>query len=353
LHIFGGNQNIAVRLLGFLLTLIVSLGWHQIATADFRVESGPQGSIVIDSGQNRINEASRVPFPDLMRQVEKHIQEKIVTQIPGRRLAGRVILNLTPDNLHIEMHHSPSGVGRTGRGLEPASSFRRIQEIIAAELGRLPLGLVTIKVQFLGTSYGFADGSRDHFAAGLRHYRVRPNLARLIKENASRYMIQPALVQAVICCESNFDPQAVSPKGAQGLMQLMPGTSQVLGVRNPFNVAQNIAGGTAYLRFCLNRFHQDLHLALAAYNAGPGQVDRYGAIPPFQETRLFVRRVLAEYTRLSQGKACLGGSDFETAQVSPKSCLRTISTLRSPQIRLARSISAIIIDICPCSKIKK
>jgi hypothetical protein len=342
-----------VRLLGFLLTLIVSLGWHRIATADFRVEAGPQGSIVLDSGENSINKASKVPFPDLMRQVEKNIQEKIFTQIPGRRLAGRVTLNLTPDNLHIEMHHSPGGVGSTGRGLDPAPSFRRIQEIIAGELGHLPPELVIIKVQHLVTGGGYNARPRVTAAVASRRYLPRPELAQLIKEHAVRYGVQPALVQAVICCESNFDPQAVSPKGAQGLMQLMPGTSQVLGVRNPFNVEQNIAGGTAYLRFCLNRFHQDLHLALAAYNAGPGQVDKYGAIPPFQETRLFVRRVLAEYTRLSQGKACLVGSDSKAVHGSTQNCLKSIPTLRSPQIALKSSVSAIIIDIHSRNKVKK
>lgn len=342
-----------MKLLGFLLTLIVSLGWHQIATADFRVEAGPQGSIVLDSGENPINKAYGVPFPDLMRQVEKNIQEKIITQIPGRRLAGRVTLNLTPDNLHIEMHDSPGGVGRTGTGLDPASSFRRIQEIIAGELGHLPPELVIIKVQHLVKGGGYNDRPRVAAAVESRRYPPRPELAQLIKKHAVRYGVQPALVQAVICCESNFDPQAVSPKGAQGLMQLMPGTSQVLGVRNPFNVEQNIAGGTAYLRFCLNRFHQDLHLALAAYNAGPGQVDRYGTIPPFQETRLFVRRVLAEYTQLSQGKACLVGSDSKTAYDYLKSCPKIIPISRSPQITLKFPISAIIIDIQSRIKIKK
>jgi len=118
----------------------------------------------------------------------------------------------------------------------------------------------------------------------------------LIGETAASEGVPPALVKAVIAAESAFDSQAVSHKGAQGLMQLMPATSARLGVRNPFEPAQNVRGGTTYLRTMIDRYG-DISRALAAYNAGPTVVDRYGGIPPYRETRDYVERVLTYYRR--------------------------------------------------------
>lgn len=117
----------------------------------------------------------------------------------------------------------------------------------------------------------------------------------LILEVATRYAVEPGLVKGVIAAESNFKPHAVSRVGAQGLMQLMPATAAELGVERPFGVVENIDGGVRYLRAMLDRYG-DVARALAAYNAGPGAVDRYRGVPPYAETRAYIKRVL-EYHR--------------------------------------------------------
>lgn len=117
-------------------------------------------------------------------------------------------------------------------------------------------------------------------------------LQELIQSHASRNGLDPALVRQIIQVESGFDPQAVSNKGALGLMQLMPETAQDLGVTDPFDPAQNIGGGTKYLAQLLQSHNGDLTKALASYNAGPGVVRQYGGVPPYPETKNFVKRVL-------------------------------------------------------------
>ncbi len=113
-----------------------------------------------------------------------------------------------------------------------------------------------------------------------------------IVEQAGVHSLRPDLVRAVIQVESAFNPRARSPKGAMGLMQLMPALADELGVQNPYDPAQNIKAGTAYLRQLLDRYDQNEELALAAYNAGPGAIDRHGLrVPPYQETRQYVRRI--------------------------------------------------------------
>jgi soluble lytic murein transglycosylase-like protein len=126
----------------------------------------------------------------------------------------------------------------------------------------------------------------------------RDQFEPIVQEHAARHALRPALVRAVIQVESGYNPRARSPRGAMGLMQLMPATARELGVRDPYDPAENIGGGCAYLRRLIDRYHGSEELALAAYNAGADAVDRHGkSIPPYQETRDYVRKVGAADVR--------------------------------------------------------
>jgi soluble lytic murein transglycosylase-like protein len=123
------------------------------------------------------------------------------------------------------------------------------------------------------------------------------DIPTLLQSAGSRHNIDAELLASVVHAESGFNPHAVSRAGAHGLMQLMPTTAAQLGVTDAFQPDENIAGGSAYLDALLTRYHDDLKLALAAYNAGPAAVDRYHGIPPFRETRAYVARVMTEFKR--------------------------------------------------------
>jgi soluble lytic murein transglycosylase-like protein len=126
----------------------------------------------------------------------------------------------------------------------------------------------------------------------------RPGLDSLILQNGSRYNVDPYLIFLVMEQESHFNTHAVSPKGARGLMQLMPGTAARFGVRRAHDAAQNISGGTRYLRELLNRFNNRVDLVLASYNAGEGAVAKFGQrVPPYRETRNYVKKIGYRYKR--------------------------------------------------------
>jgi hypothetical protein len=124
-----------------------------------------------------------------------------------------------------------------------------------------------------------------------------PALNQVVNTASATYHLDPDLVNSVIHAESGFNSRAVSPKGARGLMQLMPGTANQLGVADAFDPQANVAGGSRYLRELLERYNFDLVKALAAYNAGPQRVEQYRGVPPFRETRAYVARIVHEYNR--------------------------------------------------------
>jgi len=127
-------------------------------------------------------------------------------------------------------------------------------------------------------------------------------LDRIVRDAAARHQVDPALVKAVISTESGWNPQAVSRKGAVGLMQLIPGTAQRFGVGNPFDPAQNVEGGTTYLKALLDRYNGDLSKTLAAYNAGEHAVDASRGVPAYLETQRYVQKVQNAYFRPGSGR---------------------------------------------------
>lgn len=185
-----------------------------------------------------------------------------------------------------------------------------MSRVLAASFGMMCLALAAV-VGAQAAVYGYVDAEGTaHFtdAPTKTYFRWLPafglppgaNLdrgqyAELINAIAAESEVDPALVKAIIRAESNFDQRAVSRKGAQGLMQLMPGTAGRYAVGNTFDPAENIRGGVRHLRFLQDRFPGQLHLAVAAYNAGEAAVLRYKGIPPYAETRQYVARVLRLY----------------------------------------------------------
>jgi len=140
------------------------------------------------------------------------------------------------------------------------------------------------------------DGTLDDMTGSATVKKYKPGeYDKIVKIYAKKNKVPENLVRAVIEVESGWNSSAISPQGAMGLMQLMPGTAEMLGVKDAFDAEQNISGGTRYLRMLINRFNGDYELALAGYNAGPGAVEKYNGIPEYEETINYVNNVMALY----------------------------------------------------------
>jgi membrane-bound lytic murein transglycosylase MltF len=189
-----------------------------------------------------------------------------------------------------------------------------------------------------GSYVDIATEQIDHFEHDATPAVIAPgatpkpaqNLDQVISAISDRHHIDPDFINSVIHAESGFNQHAVSPKGAQGLMQLMPGTAIQLGVTDAFDAGDNVEGGTRYLRELLERYNFDVIKALAAYNAGPGRVERYRGVPPYAETRAYVARIIRDYNRkkLAEKKSAAAeklkaskhvGSSVKQAAISPPS----------------------------------
>jgi Transglycosylase SLT domain len=145
------------------------------------------------------------------------------------------------------------------------------------------------------------------------------NLNEVINSISDRHHLDPDLINSVIRAESGFNPHAVSPKGARGLMQLMPQTASQLGISNSFDPSANVEGGTRYLSELLKRYNFDLIKALAAYNAGPHRVEQYRGVPPYYETRAYVARIVRDFNRkkLAQRKAAAATKTSQNKKTAP------------------------------------
>jgi membrane-bound lytic murein transglycosylase MltF len=164
--------------------------------------------------------------------------------------------------------------------------------------------------------------------------RPKTDLTQVVNEISGKYRLDPDLVNSVIKAESEFNPHAISPKGAQGLMQLMPGTASQLGVPNAFDPHANVDGGTKYLRELLERYNFDLVKALAAYNAGPQRVERFGGVPPYYETRAYVAKIVRDFNKkkAAQEKAA-------TAKKSSTATSVTVNKISVPSKKAATRVA--------------
>ena len=213
--------------------------------------------------------------------------------------------------------------------MEAPSEMESRPHLFTGILEKIAALAIVLAVLGLGAPLGMADIYRYVDEEGVTHYTNVPtrggyslymreaslskNLRipdtrydRHIQEASSLHKVDFDLIKAVIKVESGFNPRAVSKAGARGLMQVMPDNFVRLGISDPENPRQNIIGGTRYLRQMLNRFEGKTSLALAAYNAGPTAVEKYKAIPPYNETQNYVRKVMAEYRRLRKTRQDTG-----------------------------------------------
>ncbi len=181
-------------------------------------------------------------------------------------------------------------------GIVLASAFMLFKQPLMSISELIERKTIPFPASRLHTDDDRASSARGSFGTGER------GIFWYIHHYSKLYDVDPLLVRAVIEVESNFDPKAVSRNGAKGLMQINPITAKHLGLNDVFDIGENIEGGVRYLRYLLELYGWNLHMALASYNAGPANIRRYNGIPPFQETRRYISRIIEVYERLERTK---------------------------------------------------
>lgn len=188
-----------------------------------------------------------------------------------------------------------------------------------------------VKVTYYKDSkmYDGSSNSNDYGSSSASNSASRNAYDSYIRASAARNGVDPALMKAMMHTESAFNPNARSPVGAQGLMQLMPATARRFNVSNPWNPADNIEGSAKYIAWLMRRFNNNVEHAVAGYNAGEGNVDKYGGIPPFKETRNYVQRVMSRYHSLYKNDAGLSDASIsansQTSSASINNGLQNVS----------------------------
>ena len=212
---------------------------------------------------------------------------------------GLLLAELTP----LERRLRPAAWARLRWGAALGASLPFLLLTISA-LGRSPLPPPSAEARAVASAPGFPLlapwKGPETFPALEPGQREEPDVYWLVHQYSDLYGVDPLLILAIIQEESQFDPRAVSSKGAMGLMQITQETAKHLGLRDPFDVQENIEGGIRYLQILLERHNWDLRLALASYNAGPSKVERYGGIPPYPETQRYILKVTARYKNLQR-----------------------------------------------------
>jgi hypothetical protein len=252
------------------------------------------------------------PFRTTVRSVSKHavIAAAVILVAALPCLASDVAVLKNGFTITHERHEIVGDITRLYVNSDGASFV----DVPTTEIDHFEAAPAPIRSSPNSSNPAFAKNAKDgapasNMASGFPA-RPQADLNQVVNEASDRYRLDPDLVNSVIKAESGFNVRAVSPKGAQGLMQLMPGTAAELGVPNAFDAQQNIDGGTRYLRELLERYNFDLVKALAAYNAGPQRVEQFGGVPPYHETRAYVARIVRDFNKkkTAQGKVAAGSA---------------------------------------------
>lgn len=245
---------------------------------------------------------------------------KVVSSVPDAPAAPAA---KPADGAKVEFRSSPGAAqpaapeaSRAPDRVTRGAVYRYIKDGVTHYTNRPPKGVKTaVLFTYIESCFACKVGSAIDFESVALKTEV---FAEEVANAAATHGVDPAFVRAVIHAESAFNPNAVSNKGAQGLMQLMPATAKRFGVDDPFTPAQNINGGTQYLAWLLQRFKGNARLAAAAYNSGEGSVDRFAGVPPYAETELFVERVGILHRRYGKALTALAASSATSGSAAPR-----------------------------------